>query len=79
MDTSKKIEHFACIKKEKFLSSSLFFANRGMERFSQILENTMKMKSEMTGEASSKVITEFLSEQQVCMFQPLPNVINNIF
>lgn len=39
-------------------------SSKGIDRFSLLLEITMKMKSEATGDSAAKVIADFLTEQQ---------------
>ncbi|XP_076460083.1 1-phosphatidylinositol 3-phosphate 5-kinase-like isoform X2 [Babylonia areolata] len=38
--------------------------NKGMDRFCTILEITMKLKAEMTGDSAARNISDFLTEQQ---------------
>ena len=42
----------------------IFLAFRGIACFSQILESTMRLKSEMTSETASRIISDFLTEQK---------------
>lgn len=45
-----------------------------MDRFSLILEITMKLKADMAGDSTLRTISDFLTEQQVSNFQPIrPN------
>ena len=37
---------------------------RAVDRYSMILESTMKLKQEMTSDSQTKVITDFITEQQ---------------
>ena len=39
-----------------------------MDRFSALLEIVMKLRSEMVGDATNRLFTDIISEQQACAF-----------
>lgn len=43
----------------------LFLPNRATERYSLIFDNTMKLKHDLTSETQTKILSDFISEQQV--------------
>lgn len=47
------------------ITCTLPLCHRGMDRFSTILEITMKLKSEISGDTAARIISDFLTEQQV--------------
>ena len=47
------------------ITCTLSLCHRGMDRFSTILEITMKLKSEISGDTAARIVSDFLTEQQV--------------
>ncbi|KAL8580115.1 hypothetical protein ACOMHN_061229 [Nucella lapillus] len=53
-----------CLDVAEALACVKAITNKGMDRFSTILEITMKLKVEVTGDSAARNISDFLTEQQ---------------